>query len=391
MPKRVLFNFGYYRKGWIAPIEALGSEIEIIYIFYISEGQETVAYTNHRVVYWDDFTSAEQLLDDLSPDSIVFMSIDSIYSISLNYIAKKKGLKTFILQHGVYSTYKEYRQRDKRTKRIKVTKSLIPSVKSNAFRFFRSSVSLVNTFDFIKFPVYLFAKRVEGVFFANYWLTFNAKKPDYYISYTPHTARYFYETEQPRKEQMFFIGNPDMDAFFTPIQKNPFVEKYFLLIDQAMAENRYGQVIYTISQAIDFYLKLNSFCLSKGTRLKVKLHPESYHSTWLPVHENIDWIKDGDLPTLIHYAEGCFGYFSSLIIPALYFNKCVLFKVVEHDLPTDAAAWGLAQLLDYSSFRIDQIDFSAITKKDMEAFVNRYLYYKTGTTTQRLGEILVEQ
>lgn len=389
MPKRVLFNFGYYRKGWIAPIESLGPEIEIIYIFYISKEQEREGFTNHRVVYWDDFTSAQHLLDELSPDSIVFMSIDSLYAISLNYVARKRGVKTFILQHGVYSTYKEYRQRDRRTKNIDVKKPIVPSVKSNASGFFKSSIRIKDVFSFTKFPFYLFAKRKEGVFYANYWLTFNAKKPSYYISYTPHTARYFYETEHPRKEQVLFIGNPDMDSFFAPVAPNPFSEKYYLLIDQAMADNRYGQVIYSIPQVIKFYLKLNSFCLSNGARLKVKLHPESYHSTWLPTHENIDWIKDGDLPALIHHAEGCFGYFSSLIVPALYFNKCVLFKVVNHDLATDAAAWGLAQLLDYNDFAIEQIDFTAVTKRDMDAFVNRYLYFSSGTSAQRLSEILL--
>lgn len=390
MPKRVLFNFGYYRKGWIAPIESLGPEIEIIYIFYISKEQERESFTNHRVVYWDDFTSAQHLLDELSPDSIVFMSIDSLYSISLNYVARERGVSTFILQHGVYSTYKEYRQRDRRTKKIEVKKTSVPTVKSNASGFFKSSVSLKDLFSFLKFPAYLFAKRSEGVFFANYWLTFSAKKPAYYISYTPHTARFFQETENPREQQLLFIGNPDMDPFFTPPQTNPFSEKFYLLIDQAMADNRYGQVIYTTDQVTEFYLKLNEFCLLKGARLKVKLHPESYHSAWLPKHENIDWIKDGDLPALIHHAEGCFGYFSSLIIPALYFNKCVLFKVVNHDLATDAAAWGLAQLLDYN-FTIDQIDFSAVTKKDLNAFVNRYLHFKSGTSSQRLQEILLSK
>lgn len=389
MPRRILFNFGYYRKGWIAPIESLGPEIEVVYIFYTSPDQELEKFTSHRVIYWDDFTSAQHLLDEIAPERIVFMSIDSIYSITLNFVAHKRGIETFILQHGVYSTYKEYRQRDKRTKKIEEKKQTIPVVRTNAFGFFKASLKLKDVFSFIKFPFYLFAKRSQGVFYANYWFTFNAKKPSYYISYTPHTARYFEETERPEKDQLLFIGNPDMDPFFAPVPPNPFTGKYYLLIDQAMADNRYGQVIYTIQQAINFYLKLNAFCLSKGARMKVKLHPESYHSNWLPRHENIDWIKDGDLPALIHHAEGCFGYFSSLIVPALYFNRCVLFKVVNHDLVTDAQTWGLAQLLDYNTFTFDEIDFSGVSKHGVGAFVNRYLHFKTGNSFDRLGDILM--
>ncbi len=389
MSKRILFNFGYYRKGWIAPIESLGPGIEVIYVFYTSPDQEGDKFTTHRVIYWDDFTSAQHLLDEIVPDRIVFMSVDSLYSITLNFVARKRGIETFILQHGVYSTYKEYRQRDKRTKKIEEKKQPVPVVKTNALGFFKASVKLTDVFSFIKFPFYLLSKRSEGVFYANYWFTFSAKKPSYYISYTPHTARYFEETEHPRKEQLLFIGNPDMDPFFASVPPNPFTDKYYLLIDQAMADNRYGQVIYSTQQAIDFYLKLNAFCLSKGARMKVKLHPESYNSNWLPRHENIDWIKDGDLPALIHHAEGCFGYFSSLIVPALYFNRCVLFKVVNHDLVTDAQAWGLAQLLDYTTFTIDEIDFSVVSKNGMDSFVQRYLYFKDGTSSERLRSILM--
>jgi len=393
MKPKILFNFGYHRKGWIAPIESLADDIQIIYLFYLCREQESVKHTSSKTVYWSDYSDAVDLLNKIEPDRIVFMSVESSLAIALNFCARKKGIPTYILQHGVFSTYTDYRERERQAKKMRTGGGRSNcSGKFSSFTFLRSSLKYPDLLRLWKFPFYFFLQRKNGYRFASRWVKFAARIPDYYICYTPQNATIHRELDNPRENQLLYIGNPELDLFLglkRPITSN---NKYYLLIDQPFADNQYREHICSKNQMISHYLKLNEFCLNNNARLYVKLHPESYHSTWLPKHGNINWIKDhNDLPALIQLASGCFGYFSSLLIPAIYSSKVVLFRVSENIMQREAAELNLAQLLEFSDYLVSDIDFDKLNKEQLNIFADKYMYFEDGNSIMRLKAILTEK
>lgn len=393
MKLTILLNFGYHRKGWIAPIEALGDTIEIVYLYFISKQQEQLRHTHHRVIYWSDYKNVNDLLDAVKPDKLVSMSMDSGLGILLNYATRKRGIRTYILQHGIYSNYQDYREREARMKQLGFKDSeteVTPMAGYSTLSFYRASLKSSDYIHFIKFPLYYILQKLEGFRFACRWVRFEARMPSYYICYTPQNAIIHRQLDNPPDHKFLYIGNPEMDEFLTNNHSAKPEYVYYLLIDQPLADNRYQEHVVTRQQMIDHYTRLNEFCLQKSARLVVKLHPESYHSNWLPVHENILWLKDyNNLPGLLLQAEGCFGYFSSLVTPAIVFNRVVLFQVSNNELQQDAKSLGLVQLLDFFSYQVNQIDFDRIRKDDLNIFAGKYLYFNDGNSIDRLKRILL--
>lgn len=386
---RVLFNFGYHRKGWIAPIERLRDVLDITYIFFLDPALETARHTTEKVVFWNDFTSAQQLLDKLKPDKIVFMSIDSGLNIVLNHVARKRGVRTYILQHGLLSNYADYRSRDRKSKGMRVP-SERPQTSFSTGAFFKSSLSLADLAALWLFPLHNYLRKKESQRFADRWVRFNARMPDFYICYTEQNSLIHRQTDAPLPSKFRYIGIPELDEFFVARRSSPH-HRYFLLIDQPFADNRYGEHICSREQMIAHYETLNNYCVANGARLVVKLHPESYHSDWLPDHENITWLRDtAELPDLVLNAEGCFGYFSTLLLPAIVFNRCVLFRVSENEMQRDAHRFGLAALIDFFNYHPDDFRWDRLSKEGLNEFVQKYLLFADGKSVDRLRDILLE-
>ncbi len=392
----ILCNFGYHRKGWIDPIETLNDDFTIVYLYHIGREQETTKHTSNRVIYWSDYKSTEELLDDVMPSKFLTMSLDSGLGILLHYAARKRKIPTYILQHGIYSNYKDYRAREIRTKKLgqSINSQSKPVRSFSTLGFFKNSLSLSDLIHFLKFPFFQWLVKKQGFRYASRWVRFKARIPDYYICYTPHNARIHCELDDVQEEKFLYIGNPEMDAFFktteSGVQSEIATSSYYLLIDQPLADNRYGEHICTQEQMTAHYLRLRDYAVKQGAVLKVKLHPESYHSSWLPKEAGIEWIKDHDnLPSLVKRAAGCFGYFSTLLIPAIYFNRCVLFRVSDNEMQKDAASAGLIRLLDFLTYSADDLDFEGIKKDQLHIFAKKYFLFEDGQSARRLRDILL--
>ena len=141
-----------------------------------------------------------------------------------------------------------------------------------------------------------------------------------------------------------------------------------------------------------FYTKLANYASSQSAKLKVKLHPYSYDSTFLQSHPNIEYLKDVDMVELVLKSKGTFGFNSTLTLPAIYFGKCCLFRIWEQsDYQDEIKRLKIAQVLDYHTFTAESISFDKIKKepKFIKLFVEKYFYKADGKTTHRLKEILL--
>lgn len=390
---RLLVNFGYYRKQWIAPFEKLPDYFELTYLFYIHPTQESVVYTSHNKVYWSDFNGASELINELSPDRVVFMDVTSGLAIALNLACRRSEVPTFMLQHGLYHDYQDYRKRELESRKASDEKEKAKQSTEFQFstlRFLKESLSFSDIWELLKYPLFLYLLRKQGQLYACKHVRFEARKPDSYICYTPGNATIHRQLDGDIDDRCKYIGNPELYELDQAIRKNQRpngLEKYYLLIDQPFADNRYGEHIKSRKEMIDFYRQLAGWCDKHEAKLYVKLHPESFHSEWLPQTPQILWIKESNsLAALIANSEGCFGFFSTLVLPAICHRPTVLFIVGNSPLYKSIEELRAAQVLPFSA--VDQIKLKRNVDRNIKGFINRYFYQTEKDPVTLLAEIL---
>lgn len=390
---RLLVNFGYYRKQWIDPFERLKDQFELVYLFYIHPSQESQVYTNEKIIYWSEFKGGYDLLNQISPDRIVFMDVTSGLAIALNLAAGKTGVPTFMLQHGLYHNYADYRQREIQSRQNRQKEEIPvsqPTFEFSTLSFLKNSLKMSDIFLLPKLFIYLFLLRKEGFNYASKRIRFEARKPQNYICYTPGNAEIHRELDGDIEARCRYIGNPELfrlNKDISNLLEENNTDDYYLLIDQPFADNRFGEHIKTREEMTDFYLGLLNWCKEQNSRLIVKLHPESFHSDWLPDDAGIEWVRETEnMALLIAKSKGCFGFFSTLVLPIIAHKPTVLFRVGNSPLYESISSLGTAQVLPFSAF--DEIDIKRNEQRNIEGFINRYFYQNENDPVTLLAEIL---
>lgn len=389
----VLLNWAYYRDDWITPFERMKNEFNFKFISYANSSNKKEGFPFDQL-FWNDYNSAIELIEKIKPEKIVFMSIDSGYSIALNAVAKSRGIKTIVLQHGLFHDYSFYRKMEIRNKNHGISKSdpAFVTKKSHTIQFIVRSVSL-SPFKLFSISLYLIFARLKGVNWTLMNLNISTFKANEYFCYTRFNGRVYIQRDQVKNEQIIEIGNPAYDSFFFKKYKvSKTSEKYYLLIDQPFAENPFNNFGVTRDDMNRFYMKLNVFCKKNDAKLIIKLHPESYSSDFLIEDQNIQYVRKGNIEELVLNSEGSFGTFSNLIIPAIYFKPCILFKLPEliSETQEDLINLGVVGSLDFFEFNPADILFSSldVSKRHSKEFIQKYLYKADGKSIKRLSNSL---
>lgn len=398
---KILLCWGYHRKGWVHPFNVLHEDFDFHYLFYLSKPENEVNFSkSNNLLYWKDFSSAQEIIEKIQPDKILMMGTEGIHTTALNIVAKKKNIETFILQHGRFATYDEHVnlsriEMEERRKTGQFDETIDNDDRLFLLKFFLRSVTFVAPLAIAYMFKLQYLKRSHLVMEACRKAPSEFRVPSKYIVITKAGASFYVERDGIDEDKMIEIGSPEMDDFFNFYSNNENKEKnYYLLIDQPWAEiKEFGSpgMGITKEQTNEFYGKLAEFAESKSTPLKIKLHPYSYESDFLLQHPNIEYIRDTDVVKLIMESKGIFGFDSTLTFPAVHSKKCCLFKILPNESYQDEIAeLKLAQVLDYHSFKTEDIDLDNIqrSQKNIEIFSKNQLYKPDGKATARLKELL---
>lgn len=355
--KHYLLVWPTVRKDWIQVFEELKDEFQFTFLPSTFPKEPNHA-SSYDCIYWSDFGSAQEILSKVQPDGIIFMSIESGLSMTLNHVAKKQGVKTIILQHGIFTNYKDYRNREKLWRKKSLAADFKQEQSDRSFstlRFIRKSLRGLDTLELVKIGVYTRLQQSFGPYWASKHIPLNVKKASHYLCFSPYNARIHKETDRVQEGQITYIGCRELIPYLNK-ETDLIEEDFYLHIDQALAENSLGEETVPKSKMINFYLKLNDFCTSKGAKLYIKLHPESYQSDWLPQHENITYLRQVDnFNRVVQSARGCFGFYSTMIIAAVYWKPTVLFEIQYSGLQEAIFEIGQAEKLDFWSFDLSEI------------------------------------
>lgn len=390
---RILVLFGYHRKGWIEPFLKISQQFDLHFLFFLSKEFDEVIDFDFPRYYWYDFKSIQQILDTIQPNKIVFLGLDSGLAIAMNIVARQRKIPTFLMQHGLYRDYEFYVKFANQNSSVA---AVIPKnpVKSdnNTFKILLKSIRLSNIPEFVLLINFILQTKKKGVYVAMHENAFSGILPDKLLGFTLHNVRLHFQREGIKKENVIIIGNPYFDDILS-YKKSNSQEKYYLLIDQPLVDNRFGFFYNTgISkeQVNIFYGKLNEFALKNDAKLYIKLHPGNYQSTFMLQHPNIVYIKDADTAALIGEAEGCFGCASTLMLPVLYKKPSILFSFDAAEDVENMGQFGLAKVYDYNSFSVDElifIDKNAHPEK-LKEYIDKFLFDPEHKAVDKLAQVL---
>jgi len=398
MPKRrILLCWGYHRKGWLHSFNALNEEFNFHYLFHISKPKNEINHSlSENLHYWSDFNSAQQIIEEIKPSKIVFMSTEGIHSTGLNIVAKHEGIETLVVQHGMFHKYDDYlklaiEENKQRSKSVAQSNTAAPVNRRFLLKFFLRSV-----WYYPRAILYMlrlqYLKRTLLEIEALRKLKSNYRIASKYVVFTKQNASIFVERDGVDPDRMIEVGNPEMDDFVNYIPSKKSEKNYLLLIDQSWSEvKEFNSPGFGISkqQTVDFHLKLSEYAKTIGCSLKIKLHPYSYNSDFFPKDDNIEYLKDTNVVPYIMEADGIFGFNSTLMIPSIYFNKSCLFRIWDQsDFQNEVDKLDVATVLDYHNFELADINFKAPDVKGLKAFVAKYLFRVDGNSIKRLGKVL---
>lgn len=395
--KRILLFWGYQRKAWVAPFEKLKDQFNFTFLYYIRSSDETEVHTDLPKIYWSDYSSAQEILDEQKPDKLILMDISGAHTIALNYVARKRGVFTAVVQHGLFHSFDKYLklqevQAQRRAEENANSSAPRSSERSFLIKFYLRSVGYGNLpmakllFDLQR------KKRKMNDYLAFSELHSESRRAQEYWVFTRTNAELYKKRDGIAESRMKEYGNPEMDAFCE--RSNDFEEEdYFLLVDQSFAEIKdwnspgYGP---TKQKVIAFYEALRDFSEEKGASLLVKLHPYSYSSDFFEGVEGVRFIKETDLVPLLFKAKAVFGFFSSLMLPAVYYKPCILFRMFdESDFINRVEELGLANVVEYEKFDSSDLKFpDSKPQQGLAKFEAEYLHKADGKNTSRLAELL---
>lgn len=392
---RVLLCWGYYRRGWIAPFEQLNHEFDFHYLFHLSKEDEECSHTNQPRHYWNEFKTAQEILDEIKPDRVVFMGLAGLRAIALNMAARRRSIPTLILQHGYFRSLEEYLARSTPAPNAAVeTKTTIRSSSAwNAVRFMLRSNIAEDPTDSLRAIAMLVMSRRTDHYRSRLRFRFRGRMPDRYITYSDATSEIHRQLDAASGSSIIPIGIPEFDPLFRLLaSSNECSKKGVLLIDSPNADNRYGVTDTSIEKKARFLGDLAMRLERRGYELIVKLHPETYEATWLPSARNIRYVKDHELGSLIQEADACLGFDSTLVIPAIIARPTMLFELRESSLTTAARELGVATVVRGLECSDEQLSVLLDAKErlaeQLSRFTQRFAHSADGNATKRLANAL---
>ncbi len=402
MMKKTLLCWNYERKSWITQFEKILEEGGYVFINFYCKDLEQANSTTERVLYWNDFRSVDDLIDQVDPSQVVFMGLDSPYSFLLNYACKSRRIPTYFLQHGIFHSLSAYLYEEERMRKIarngeKVVTAVTPVRFKRNNRFFLSSYRIQRTALYFDLLSFIIAKKfMHSVQRALQAVAGKRLHADVYIVYTRYLSRIFQERDQVPGHKMVEIGNGEANSLVNNVRSRPdysFTDgEYFLFIDEAFtgSEKFLLPPIVSFEEHNRFLKTLSDYAQRSGKRLKVKLHPFSYGEPRFLNDENIDFLEEADLTDLIAQSCGIFGFTSTLLIPAIFVKRACLFKLNDFsDIHRALTAINYCSVLNFHHFSTQDITFNdELTEIQASEFIKHFLFKLDDKCDERLQLIL---
>ena len=398
--KKLLLCWWYDRPDLFAHFLALTDTFEITVIFYrFREQEELTAAIPCKRLYWTDHPSPYHILDQVQPDIVGFMGVEDALTLGLLLAARHRSLRTYYIAHGITLSYRsllaayDQVQKELLPERYDVENPVYHKNKSHSLKFLMRAIRPGNLHVVPYLLRFLLAARkYSKVCERLYHAPSPIRMPDRYIVFSMRFGRMLAERDRVPAQWFVEAGPYTLDGLFQSFLDGEQVaapdglQDYLLLIDQPIVQ-------VTHAGKVAFYQKLAQAAAAVDRLLVVKLHPTDYERPGLPDDPNIRYVRaTGNMAALIMHADGCYGFYSTLLLPTVYYKKCVLFRIGDDELTREWGDMGLVKVLDFHDFKPADagFDMQPIPESVREAYLKSYIISADGQSVQRLRQALLD-
>jgi hypothetical protein len=333
---KILFIGDYCRTDYLSMLDMANEACDFWFLYFTSPDEEqNKSYLNYgHAIYWSDYRSAQDLLEALSPNKVVFLYIDTYHAVVLNMACKNVGIPTYHLEHGMRA---DYGIASAITLNSEMGQSLFTRLRNILYGFgdrIKARLFLKNTIQNFSEEDAAFARKYITIRSKyNYLETFKLlpspkRIADCYISFSPNIYKVHQQYDHLNPGQkVHFIGVPYFDKLASLQSSAP--ERAILFIDQPFAEK--GLLQWTQAFKRTFTSELTNIIAAHNYKLYVKPHPKQDISIWqnIAYAEIIDNARlqeiGGNIPVVI-------GFYSTYLMPFAAFEHTTLITLENHPI-----------------------------------------------------------
>lgn len=392
----LLLNWNYYRADITEPLLQLAEQFELVFLHDYAPSDKTGCVQEFTRIFWNNYASPYDLLNEIKPAKIVFYDCESFHQVGLVVAARNKGIRTFVLEHGLRGGYEVEIEKQKYYHSLKNPVTVYHHPVSGVSTISHRNLTLLFYLRALKFRDILSLPCVFKFIYSRkkYGLTYGLNRvknkfryADFYINFTEKNASYIMVRDGVPLNRFRLCGNPSFDNFFAKAKK--FVpsmeEKYILLLDAPFSDTDvFGM---TKEDKNSFLIKLNDFAISKGMKLKVKLHPLSYSSDYFFRHDNISYHRAEDIVPLIFNSSACVHVHMSSLMPLAMLYKPYLFFNTYPEYNIDIAELNIPSY-NYYDFKKEALSIRELDENSKQRIVKDYLYDTDGRAIERIQNVL---
>ncbi len=392
MRKKVLLVWWYDRRDLIAPYLEMQDDIEFTVLFYRFPEQEDKSMADtlpFKRIYWLDYHSPYEILNDVNPDKILLFSNFGILTVSLIVAANIRKIETSYVSHGLRSELKDILKNQDTPQtilRYQKDNKYYTSKKWHTLLFLFMTISIRNprTIKLVMVLLkaeYKFSKDYEKLIYIQDPL----RKVSSYYLFAPENALMIHDLDHPDPSKIKYTGPYTLDKIFSDFKNIvPKEEDYWIIIDQPILG-------FDFNKRIDLYKEIALKAQSEGKKLYIKMHPMDYDNE-TENDSNIIWLKNIDnIGELIGKSSGVLGYYSALLLPVIVYKKCILFNINANIFVEKWNKLGVIKLLDLHNFKIDDIEFSSfkIDEASRRSYIEQFIVYTDGECQKRLESFIL--
>lgn len=287
--KKVLLVFDTSRSELFSYLE---KDINNNYYILFNERKDkanTLPGFIKKEFFWDDYKTPFALLNIIKPDTLVFQEIFDLKQIALNIAARKKGIPTYFLDHGIWNNFESLKENDRQLETINRNSKLGKLRRFNkvfqGYLFYYSSIKGVqkkNLGKFLRLPVVAFFKSLLTALAQNKFIERRAEQFILFSRHNYQTVSQYYGCEE---KEVTYTGFPFYDGL-AKVQLPLPVGDYIVFIDHPHLEQNILNWDETFHKKVA--MTISDISEISGKKIKIKLHPKSNINRW----KHYDFLSD---------------------------------------------------------------------------------------------------
>lgn len=320
---RILACWDYARPNWVSPLEGLVARgHEVIYVAYRTPADEPepcgLPPLRDRG-YWRDFRSGHHLLDEFRPDCVLMMGTEGAWAISTIFAARKRGVPTALLQHGVFSPVTEY---ESSTARVRAMVDATTRDRLPALRFLSRSLAS-RPQELARAVKYLMAASRDTAWVAAPRHPLSSRRVDRYLIASDRAGDFHRGMDHVNDELLRVVGLPEFDMLLGAQIPRP-RQRSAVLLDTPHTGSPHKAPVISGEEKLAGLQRLGDELATAGWRLTVKLHPASFADAWAIDSDSLTFIRDASPIDVIARADVVIGFDSTLLVAAARHRPAVI-------------------------------------------------------------------